>query len=406
MNVLHLSIEDSLGAGRAAVRINNALTNNGIDSNLAVIQKSNMTNSLKIELKTHDRVMLKLMQKANLRMVNRYGEHGLFHSEKFGIDFTKLDIVKNADILHFHWINGGIWSDVFAKGLLNLNKPVVWTLHDMWPFTGGCHYDAFCGRYKKQCGCCPILNSSNESDLSSQEQKFKKKIYDKLNIRFVGCSQWITDSASSSIVCRDHKHPCVCIPNPIDNSVFNIKDKGICRELLGITTSKKLILFGAISSVSDERKGYKYLHEAIKGLDPEQYMLGVFGANSLSKDFNEFETECFGFINDDLHLSLLYNAADVFVAPSIQENLANTVMESMACGTPVVAFDIGGMKDMITHLSSGYLVQPYNVKELRNGIEQVCANRLNRNAISNSVMIKFSEEKVAKQYMDVYMNMI
>lgn len=405
MNVIHLVTEDNYGAGRAAIRISDALKKAGVCSEVYVLYKNNMTNSQCISMTTNKRIINKIFIRLNQGRVNRNLKNGFFHAEKWGIDFIQNDAIKNADILHFHWINNGIWSRRFAKAVKKSGKPIVWTMHDMWPFTGGCHYDNFCGKYTELCTGCPMLKGEQKNGLSTKEQKFKADYLSKANIQLVGCSKWITNEANSSMVAQHMLHSCVNVPNPINTEIFRIYDKVVCREILNINSNKKMILFGAVSATSDERKGYQYLKNAIKRMNPEEYVLGIFGTSgkhSYEEELSDFEVYDLGYINDDMHLALMYNAADVFVAPSIQENLANTVMESLACGTPVAAFEIGGMPDMIVHLYNGYLAKPYETEELSRGIEFCCNMELPRAEIVKYVKENFSEAVVSEKYQEIY----
>ena len=329
MKIVHLSLEDSFGAGRAAIRISNAVSKTGVDSSVRVLNKNEMADSYALGLSRTDRLKVMMYDRLNHMLLNQYPEHGYFHVDKYGIDLTKYPEIRNAEILHFHWINEGIWSGAFVRSLISLNKPIVWTMHDMWPFTGGCHYDGGCGKYKLSCTKCPVLCSQKRNDAALKAQKLKQGWMEKLNIQLVGCSQWITDRANESSICSGIKRKAMCIPNPADAKAFQLYDRALCKKLLAINESKKLVLFGAVNAASDQRKGAEYLLEAIKMLDPGKYVLGIFGSKEADLGTEQFEIVNFGRINDDLHLALIYNAADVFVAPSMQENLANTVMESL-----------------------------------------------------------------------------
>ena len=150
MKIVHLSLEDSFGAGRAALRINRAVNKAGVDSAVYVLNKSEMADSYAINLSRAERLKNMVYDRMNHMLLNKYEEHGYFHVDRYGIDFMKNPVVAEADILHFHWINEGIWSRKFVKSLIKTQKPIVWTMHDMWTFTGGCHYDEFCGNYKKK----------------------------------------------------------------------------------------------------------------------------------------------------------------------------------------------------------------------------------------------------------------
>lgn len=402
MKVVHLSLEDSFGAGRAAIRISNAIQKTGIDSSVCVLNKNEMADSYAIGLRRLDRLKVMLYDRFNHMLLNKYPERGYFHVDQYGIDLSKYPEIQNADILHFHWINEGIWSEKFIKSLIKLNKPIVWTMHDMWTFTGGCHYDDFCGKYKDGCSMCPVLKSKKEKDEAFHAQQKKSSYLAQLRIQLVGCSNWITEQANESLVGKRLNYKPICILNPTNAAAFKLYEKELCKQLLEIKTDKKLILFGAVNAASDKRKGAKYLIEALKKLNPEEYILGIFGSKDVDLDLEQFEYKNFGRVNDDLHLALIYNAADVFVAPSLQENLANTVMESLTCGTPVVAFEIGGMPDMISHGENGYLAKPYESADLAKGIEEAVALLNKRESIRQKTLECFSEETIGETYVKAY----
>lgn len=402
MKIVHLSLEDSFGAGRAALRINRAVNKAGVDSAVYVLNKSEMADSYAINLSRAERLKNMVYDRMNHMLLNKYEEHGYFHVDRYGIDFMKNPVVAEADILHFHWINEGIWSRKFVKSLIKTQKPIVWTMHDMWTFTGGCHYDEFCGNYKKQCVNCKVLGNGQNCKDALKAQKRKKEYLEKLNIQLVGCSQWITEQANESTIGKSIKRKAVCVPNPTNDECFKIYDKDLCRQLLGIKSEKKLVLFGAVNAVSDQRKGAHYIIEALKTLDPEKYILGVFGSKTVNLGLDAFEVNNFGRINDDFHLSFIYNAADVFVAPSMQENLANTVMESLTCGTAVTAFSIGGMPDMIIHEQNGYLAEAFDVQDLARGIQAAAELSKNPQKIRNTILERFSEKKIGQLYSQLY----
>ena len=406
MKVVHLSIEDSFGAGRAAIRISKAVAKVGADSAVYVLKKNESVDSYAIRLKRADRLKVAMYDRINHILLNKYPEHGYFHVDKYGIDISKYAEIRGADILHFHWINEGIWSKKFIQSLIELKKPIVWTMHDMWPFTGGCHYDNFCGKYKEECSKCKTLCSTKTNDCAKKAQKNKMQYLENLNIQLVGCSRWITEQANESSIGRGMRRKAINIPNPTEDKIFKMYDKSICKQLLGVKESKMLILFGAVNVASDKRKGAKYLLEALKMLDPEKYVLGVFGSKSIDLGMEDFEVINLGRVSDDFHLSIIYNAADVFVAPSIQENLANTVMESLTCGTPVVAFDIGGMGDMIIDKENGYLVKPFEVDELTDKIEAAVELSTKRKEIRQNMLERFSGEFVGVAYLEIYKDIL
>ncbi len=394
MIVIHVTYDDIYGAGKAACRISNAERKIGIDSTVCVFNKSVSSSSKKIFPTRRERVENRISIFLNKRRNNSQ-----INADRYGCIYNQLyEEIKKSDIVHLHWINAGIWSDAFAKMIKKLDKPVVWTMHDMWPFTGGCHYNEKCDGYLTGCKKCSKLNDRYVEYALKQKIKF----YNENNIVFVGCSNWIVEELKKSYISQKQNVNAMCIHNPITNKFYRPIEKRIARNLLGIQSKKRMILFGAATSF-EIRKGYRYLKDAVSGLDREKYCIGFFGGEIPEGDFVEFDKFSFGYILDEVHMSLIYNCADVFVAPSIQENLSNAVLEALSCGVPVVAFNIGGMPDMIVNKVNGMLTTPFSVEELTNNIQE--AFELDGEKISNSIG-EFAEEIIGKQYLDVYNKML
>jgi len=279
----------------------------------------------------------------------------------------------------------------------------------MWAFTGGCHYDEECGAYVDSCGSCRVLGSSKDNDFSSYLLKRKLASYSKhKNLTIVGLSRWLASCAEQSRLFKKNK--VVCLPNPIDTSVYLPLEKTVARELLRLPLDKKLILFGAMAATSDPRKGYKELCEALGLLNSDDTELVVFGSSSpkIPDSFN-FKIHYLGQLYDDATLRVLYSAADVMVVPSIQENLSNAIMESLACATPVVAFDVGGNGDMVEHKENGYLAKSFDTTDLAEGIEWILNapnyEQLSANA-RNKVLLEFDSKVVSKKYMKLYQSVL
>jgi glycosyltransferase involved in cell wall biosynthesis len=276
----------------------------------------------------------------------------------------------------------------------------------MWPFTGGCHYDEECGRYKEKCGKCKVLGSKKENDISNKVFKRKEKNYKNLDLTVVGLSEWLNEYSKESALLKAKKH--INLPNPIDTNVFKPFSKGKSRELWNLPKDKQLVLFGATNPTGDPRKGFKELSEALQVLKMENVEFVVFGSSepqNLPKF--KFKTHYVGRLNDDISLVTLYGAVDVMIVPSLQENLSNAIMESLSCAIPVVGFDIGGNSDMIEHKKTGYLAKPFETQDLANGIEWVL--NLEKSEYTNlcqnareKVLREFDSRVVAKKYVELY----
>lgn len=312
----------------------------------------------------------------------------------------------NPDIVHLHWITGGMMR---IEDIAKIKAPIVWSLHDMWAFTGGCHYTEGCSLYEKKCGNCPVLKSNKSHDLSSRVyQRKQKTLAQKKDLTMVSLSSWLNHCAKNSTLLKDKKH--VHLPNPIDSNIFKPCDKEMARELWDLPRDKKLILFGG--DTSDVRKGFTYLNDALQQLSNTDIELVVFGSSQSKNTQNfGFKTHYLGYLYDDISLVALYNAMDISVVSSVQENLSNTIMESLACAVPVVGFDVGGNKDMIEHQKNGYLAKPLDVNDLAHGIEWILSNdnedylRLSFNA-REKVLQEFDSMVVAKKYLKLYENIL
>lgn len=313
------------------------------------------------------------------------------------------------DIINLHWIIAGF---VQIETIAKLNRPLVWTLHDMWAFTGGCHYNQECERYTTSCGNCPQLGSNQNWDLSRWVYQRKAKAWKNLNLTIVTPSHWMANCVKSSALFKDRQVE--VIPYGLDIQKYRPINQKVARMLLNLPQDKKLVLFGSLQATSDKRKGFQLLQPALSELATSGYKnqleLVVFGgANSNQSTFG-FKSHYLGTLNDDLSLALAYSAADVFVAPSIQDNLPNTVMEALACGTPCVGFNIGGMPDMIEHQKNGYLAQPFKIEDLASGIAWVLENEERHQKLRayarQKTEQKFTLEIQANRYLSLYKSLV
>lgn len=316
----------------------------------------------------------------------------------------------NPSIVHLHWVSAGFLR---IETLGRLAKPLIWTLHDSWAFTGGCHYPFDCTRYRRDCGACPILGSSRERDLTRRIWSRKQKAWEGLDLTVVTPSRWLADCARASSLFRETRVE--VIPNGLDIDRFHPIAQGTARDILSLPRNRKLILFGGAQASSDPRKGFQYLTEALQKLSgtgwAEKADVLVFGSSEPQNDLNlGMRAHFTGHIHDDVTLSLLYSAADVFVAPSIQDNLPNTVMEAAACGTPTVAFDVGGLPDLVEHGQTGYLARPFETDDLAEGIALLLRNDEKRKELAEAarhkVVSEFALERIAHRHAELYREII
>ena len=406
MKVVHVVSKDNGGAARAAIRINCALQGQGVDSKLLVLHKTLNEDYIRSIFSSKLAWnVFRVIRKVNDKIVRKYDLTGKFYRGKVGVDISKNRWVREADVIHLHWINDGMMTIKDIERLALSGKKIVWTMHDMFSFTAGCYYDGECGGYETGCQICPYAEGNKEAEFFIKKQ-FTEKLtaYSKANISFVGCSKWMAKSAKKSPLTKGHE--VVAIANPIDTEVFKFVDINAAKLSFDINTGKKIVLFGAISADSDPRKGFKFLQQAIELLDSQKYLLVVFGNNNVDIQIDDrFEAVGVGKINTDSKLVELYSMADVFVAPSTQENLSNAVMEALACGTPVVAFDVGGMKDMIDHKHTGYLAKAFSVEDLSKGIAWASENKGTLiKQCREKVEAEFSYSKIGWAYNQLYIN--
>ncbi|MGF6906991.1 glycosyltransferase [Fusobacterium sp. PH5-44] len=408
MKILHISTSDKTGgAAIAAYRLHVALLKNGINSKMLVLEKTTDDKEIfTVTLKKIFRIFLpRLMSFLEQMKFKKYKNREnmiMFSQGKYGFNISKHPSIIEADVIHLHWINNGMLSIKEIKKISQLGKKIIWTLHDMWAFTGGCHYSGKCLEYENKCGNCKILSTNELNDITRKNFEIKKKYYQKMNLKLIGCSEWIGKCVRNSSLFREKEIK--IIPNIIDKNIFKPIEKCICRNILNLDLQKKYILFGAINSNTDKRKGHHLLMEALKKLKlmkstfNEEIEILIFGSSHfLEADQIPFKIKFFGHVYDEITLALIYNSVDVFVAPSLEDNLPNTVNESLLCGTPVVAFKIGGMGDMINHLKNGYLAIPNNSTDLAFGILKFL-HRIDK------VNSNFDYDQILKEMISYYKN--
>ncbi len=410
------------GAPRAAYRIHQGVRELGVDSRMFVKDKRTKdANVIALdEFVPHnalyhvfDWTRNKVKNKIQHFHWNRYpNREDIFMSDLRGTDLHGALQKLNYDILHLHWIN----QRFIPLEDLPQGKPIVWTLHDSWPFCGICHYFFGCEEYKYHCGYCPLLRSDKADDLSQKVWKKKSEIYKNLDLHIVTPSRWLADCAKQSGLMG--RFSVSVIPNCLDVEAFRpLDEKEISprwRKLQEIGKTKSLLLFGAVNAATDKIKGFAYLLSALKRLEQQEYAddfeLIVFGAteSELSMDV-KIPIHYVGYVGNTDDLVSLYNLANVMVVPSLTENLSCAIMESLSCATPVVAFNIGGNGDMIEHKVNGYLAKEKDDADLAEGIlwclENNEGNRLGK-AGREKVLRNYTFDVVCRQYKALYESLI
>ncbi len=412
MRVLFVNTSELIGgAAIAASRLLRALNRHGIEAELLVRDKQT-DNPRVISLPKSPALPLKFVaERADIFVRNGFSSKGLFAIDTgaFGTDITRLPEFQRADIVHLHWINQGMLSLKDVGRLLASGKPVVWTMHDMWPFTGICHQAGDCTKWRTGCNCCPLLRHQGAKDLSARVFSRKAALYQKGHITFVGCSDWLTDLARHAPLLA--KQRVVSIPNPIDTTRYTPSGRQEARRRLGLPADKFLLLFVAYK-VTDPNKGIGYLREALAKLaarHPEvagSWGLAAVGRNAESlKDTVAIPVYASEYISSPDTMIDYYRAADVLVMPTLMDNLPNTIMEAMACGTPCVGFRIGGLPQMITHEENGYLANYKDAHDFAACLYRYFA-ATDRAAFAATARQKavaaYSEQAVAHRFYEIY----
>ncbi|ABQ27933.1 glycosyltransferase family 4 protein [Geotalea uraniireducens] len=411
MRIAHISTYDiEGGAGRAAYRLHKGLQSIDVNSRMLVQYKTSQDSTVTGSQGLPGIAINKLCTYLDLLPLKFYPNR---QQSSWGVSWAPSNIHGSIegiapDLVHLHWICCGF---VPVTALRKFNRPLVWTMHDSWAFTGGCNLPGKCMRYCNSCGACPQLGSKRDYDLTRWEWNLKAKSWQGLNLTIVAPSHWMGDCVKASSLFREARVE--VIPNGLDLSRYKQVNKGVARELLGLPQDKKLILFGA-TIVGDHNKGFHHLKSALQVVADgwsEKAELLVFGA-SQPADLSDIPlpVHCLGKLHDDISLTLAYAAADVMCVPSMQESFGQTASEAMACGTPVVAFASTGLLDIVVHEQTGYLAHSFDTNDFARGIDWVLADDTRRERLCRmsreKVEKEFAMDGVAKRYADLYQEII
>ena len=399
------------GAAIAAYRLMEALKSNGIKAKMLVRDKQTDQITVVALKKSWRRVWQFVWERVVIWAANGFSRKNLFAVDiaNTGTDITSLPEFRQADVIHLHWINQGMLSLKDLRKIIDSGKPVVWTLHDMWPFTGICHYAGTCTKYTTCCSQCEQLLKPHRKDLSYRVFRKKQKLYRNAPITFVACSRWLEASAKQSALTLGHR--ITNIPNAINTNLFSPHSRDEARDRLNLPRDKKLLLFGSMK-LTDKRKGIDYLIEACKILCDKQpefsKQIGVVVIGNEAEPYTglfPFPIYNMNYVSNEKALVEIYNAVDLYVTPSLQDNLPNTIVEAMACGIPCVGFNVGGIPQMIDHLHNGYIAAYKSADDLATGIcwsltegdYETLSEEARRKAVGT-----YSETIVANQYIKIY----
>ena len=403
------------GAAIAAGRLTEALKSHGIKAKMLVRDKQTDRISTVALGGGWKQVRKFVWERVVIWINSHFRRERLFSVDiaNTGNDITRLPEFKEADLIHLHWINQGMLSLKVIRKILASGKPVVWTMHDMWPCTGICHHARTCTAFHSECGACPMIYSQKRKDLSTRIFRQKQRLYASGGIHFVTCSHWLEGMAKQSALLANQ--PVSVIPNPISTTLFHPMKQTEARQKLALPTEGKLILFGSVK-LTDKRKGIDYMVEACRLLAnqhpalKEQLALVAVGMHAAElQPLVPFKVHNMGYVREEHQLVEIYNAADLYVIPSLDENLPNTIMEAMACGTPCVGFPTGGIPEMIDHLKNGYLTKEHSAEQLAEGIYTLLTTpayeSLSHEAVAK-VNACYSERSVANQYGQLYAKLL
>ena len=392
------------GAAVAANRLMMALNNNGVKAKMLVRDKESDSLTVVGLPKSQMLNWHFLWERLVIFFHCRFSRKHLFEIDlaNSGSDITKLREFQEADVIHLHWINQGMLSLSGIRKILKSGKPVVWTMHDIWPATAICHLTLNCRNFTTHCHNCRLLpGKGSSSDLSTSVWRKKEKMLEDSSIYFVTCSHWLEQEAKASALLRGQK--IVSIPNPIDTHIYRSGDKQTARKNLGLPEDKRLILVVS-QRVTNKNKGMDYVIDACRQL--KDYELVILGGHAEEVvDQLPLKAHPLGYVNDERRIVEIYQAVDVFVLPSLSENLPNTIMEAMACGVPCVGFKVGGIPEEIDHKRNGYVAEYRDSDDLARGIRWILSeadyDQLSQEAV-RKVAHSYSQQSVAISYLDVY----
>ena len=352
--------EKNGGAAVAANRLMEALNSNGEDAKMLVRDKQ--TDDKRVVALRRSRLhwWRFLWERWCIFLHLHLSRQRLFELDiaNTGTDITTLPEFKAADIIHLSWINQAMLSLADIKKIVNSGKPVVWTMHDIWPATAICHYARGCKQFHTACHHCPLLpRGGGNNDLSARVWRKKVAILQDKSILFVACSKWLEGQSKQSALLKNQI--VTSIPNPIDTRIFYKQDKKQARRAFGLPENKQLILFVS-QRVTDERKGVNYFIGALQQLVTEHPAMKqntgvvILGGHSAEVAARlPIPAYALGYVSDAEKIASVYNSTDLFVLPSLEDNLPNTIMEAMACGIPCVGYRVGGIPEEIDHLKNG-----------------------------------------------------
>jgi len=412
MKVLHLCYSDiDGGAAKGAYGLHQALCKQGVESGMLVVAKQSDDDAV-------EQVEGNLRRYYYLRaggweqdLLKRFypGLCGFISPSYLPSCLDRVINKSDCDLVHLHWVTAGMMT---PESIARIKKPIVWTLRDEWPYTGGCHYASQCDGFKGACGKCVLLGSSKEHDWSRRLFMRKRATWRQANIKSVCLSRWGAERLKASGM---QEGEAAVIPNSINSREYKALDSRCAREFLEMDPEALVVVFGAINPLEDRRKGFDELVEALACLEGRvpgrQVCLYVFGAAQGPQALPGTDRVFYqGVLSDRIRLNLLYASADVVVVPSLAESFGKTALEALCSGAPVVCFDTSGLRDIVEHEVVGYRAQCFDPVDLARGIlycvEDEERNRRMRQAARARAETEFSCEGVVQAYLNVYQDLL
>lgn len=414
MKVVHISHTDGgAGAGRAAYRIHSSLRELGVDSRMLVSQKRTADPSVQAMASSglgHWQVRVAEYLEARAGRTLARDASVFLTPARYGyFRPARAAVVRKADVVAAYWINGAY---IAPESLAAINKPLVWRLSDVWPFTGGCHYPWTCERFESQCGECPQLRQPGPQDATNRLWLRKQHAWRALDLTVVAPSNWMAGLARRSSLFADRRVE--VIPTGVDLSVFRPQDSIALRKQLDIPQDRLVIAFGALDPAGDTRKGYAELSSALERIAASplaaRVMALIFGRQQLPNERLPIPARFLGRLDQDQALSDIYSAADLVVVPSLEDNLPNVALEAIACGAPVCGFDVGGMPDIVRNGWNGFLAPLRDSRALADGMIAILGNGNLRREMSKKARMhaeqRFSLDAQAHTYAKLYAELV
>lgn len=419
LRIVHLSTSDiEGGAAIAALRLCQAQREAGHEAQMLVLRK-----------RSHHEQVVALSAPSWQASFARWGEAikalplvnfqrgpKLFSLSLASCGFSIVNhpLLSAADIIHMHWINQGFLSLRSLKELASLNKPIVWTLHDMWPLVGICHYAADCKQFEEACSNCPQTSHWLPLDLCHRQWRQKQQIMQQLAPTLVGCSRWMLRAAKASAITKDLSGYCIANAADLDN--YRPLEPSAARKAWSLPSHRPILLYGA-QRADDPRKGYDLLirtmqllrkHEAYAGLAPLLVIFGKTDEARLAKELHGIDYRSLGYLSSPRRLSTLYSAADLFLTTSREDNLPNTLIEAQLCDCPSLGFAVGGIGEIISHEPLGCTVAPFDCAALTQAIVDWLDRHppLSREQLHRTAIARYAPSTIAEQYISLYRSLL